>query len=75
VSVSRAPRLAAAGARTLPTLGEPGGDCERRGPGHNAVLGDLFVHHFYDDDADAGIPELQVRPLRWSEDGWPVVGE
>jgi len=48
------------------------------GPGHCAVLqditGDLLVHHFYDGDAN-GVPTLQIRPLKWSSDGWPSAGE
>jgi arabinan endo-1,5-alpha-L-arabinosidase len=46
-----------------------------RGPGHNSVLveGDRFylVHHYYDAD-DGGRSKLQIRPLSWREDGWPV---
>ena len=49
-----------------------------RGPGHNAVLSeagrDLLVHHFYDADK-RGRSALQIRPLLWSEDGWPLAGE
>lgn len=49
-----------------------------RGPGHNAVLlqpgGDLLFHHYYD-PSEGGQPRLQVRPLRWTGDGWPEVGE
>ena len=49
-----------------------------RGPGHNAVLRedqkDWLVHHFYDAD-NRGAPTLQVRPLLWAEDGWPLAGE
>jgi arabinan endo-1,5-alpha-L-arabinosidase len=51
-----------------------------RGPGHNAILqtgdgrGDFFVHHFYDADHN-GRPAMQIRPLLWTEDGWPLVGE
>lgn len=48
------------------------------GPGHASVLqkdGQYFlVHHFYD-AADNGGPHLQVRPLLWDADGWPVAGE
>jgi arabinan endo-1,5-alpha-L-arabinosidase len=47
------------------------------GPGHCAVLHergrDLLVYHFYDGEA-RGIPTLQVRPLGWDRDGWPVAG-
>jgi arabinan endo-1,5-alpha-L-arabinosidase len=49
-----------------------------RGPGHNAVLRtlgqDWLVHHTYDAE-QAGTPRLQVRPLVWLKDGWPVAGE
>ena len=50
-----------------------------RGPGHNSVLqtpgNDYLVHHTYDvQDIRAG-RILQVRPIYWSPDGWPVVGE
>ncbi len=47
------------------------------GPGHGAVLQekgrDLLVNHFYDGAAN-GIPTLQVSPLRWDKDDWPVAG-
>lgn len=49
-----------------------------RGPGHCAVLQDgpkdYLVHHFYD-ARDNGLPHLQIRPISWSDDGWPTVGE
>jgi arabinan endo-1,5-alpha-L-arabinosidase len=49
-----------------------------RGPGHNSILTEgarqYIVHHFYDAD-DNGRSKLQIRPLTWSRDGWPVVGE
>ena len=49
-----------------------------RGPGHNSVLRDgdedWLVHHFYDAEAN-GTPTLQVRPLLWADDGWPLAGE
>jgi arabinan endo-1,5-alpha-L-arabinosidase len=49
-----------------------------RGPGHCAVLSeggrDWLVHHFYDAD-NRGAQTLQIRPLRWGEDGFPVAGE
>ena len=49
-----------------------------RGPGHNSILveGDQYylVHHYYDAD-DNGRSRLQIRPLIWKEDGWPVADE
>jgi arabinan endo-1,5-alpha-L-arabinosidase len=57
------------------------------GPGHNAVLtvGDrqYIVHHFVNikegpasPDAPLAIPRsLQIRPLYWGWDGWPIAGE
>jgi arabinan endo-1,5-alpha-L-arabinosidase len=48
------------------------------GPGHCSILRDgsreYLVHHMYDGKRN-GQPVLQVRPLAWSADGWPVVGE
>lgn len=49
-----------------------------RGPGHCAILADgsvdWLVHHFYDADNN-GRSALQIRPLTWDADGWPVAGE
>ena len=49
-----------------------------RGPGHNSILveGEQYylVHHYYDAD-DNGRSKLQIRPLIWKEDGWPVAGD
>jgi arabinan endo-1,5-alpha-L-arabinosidase len=51
-------------------------DC--RGPGHNSVLKDgnehWLVHHMYD-AANDGRRTLQIRPIIWAEDGWPLAGE
>jgi arabinan endo-1,5-alpha-L-arabinosidase len=48
------------------------------GPGHNAVLRDgnneYLVHHFYDGE-NSGLCTLQIRPLIWAKDGWPLAGE
>lgn len=58
-----------------------------RGPGHNSVLTDgklhYIVHHYINanegpasPDAPLAIPRsLQIRPLYWAWDGWPVAGE
>jgi arabinan endo-1,5-alpha-L-arabinosidase len=49
-----------------------------RGPGGASVLtdgaGQWLVHHYYDADEN-GIPKLQIRPLVWSDDLWPLAGE
>lgn len=57
------------------------------GPGHNSILthGDrqYIVHHYVNiaegpasPDAPLAIPRsLQIRPLYWGWDGWPVAGE
>ena len=34
---------------------------------------DWFVHHYYDGQ-ESGAPELQIRVLDWSADGWPAMG-
>lgn len=48
-----------------------------RGPGHNSVLangnGFLLVHHFYD-ALENGVPKLQIRPLLWDDQDWPLAG-
>jgi arabinan endo-1,5-alpha-L-arabinosidase len=49
-----------------------------RGPGSNAILSDggqdWIVYHDYDAQ-DGGVPKLEIRPLSWTSDGWPVVGQ
>lgn len=48
-----------------------------RGPGHASVLSEggehLLVHHYYDAE-DSGVPHLQIRPLLWDDEGWPLAG-
>ena len=48
------------------------------GPGHVGILQDggrTWVSvHFYD-GTRKGVPTLAIRPLRWSDDGWPVAEE
>jgi arabinan endo-1,5-alpha-L-arabinosidase len=49
-----------------------------RGPGHNSVLeqgGRTWLAHHYFDPASGGRRVLQVRPLFWDENDWPLVGE
>jgi arabinan endo-1,5-alpha-L-arabinosidase len=50
-----------------------------RGPGHNGVIttdaGQWMVHHTYDLRNLDAQRILQVRPMTWTEDGWPEVGE
>ena len=50
-----------------------------RGPGHNSVLttdkGSWIVHHTYDTFHLENQRILQIRPVYWTESGWPVVGE
>ena len=50
-----------------------------RGPGHNSVLttdkGSWIVHHTYDTFKLESQRILQIRPIYWGRDGWPVVGE
>lgn len=54
------------------------GEGRVRGPGHNSVLveGEDYhlVHHYYDAE-DRGRSKLQIRPLLWRADGWPVAGD
>ena len=49
-----------------------------RGPGHNSVLIEgqkhWLIHHYYDADQNA-IPTLQIRPLTWDKEDWPIAGE
>ena len=49
-----------------------------RGPGHNSILTEgekhYLVHHYYDAE-DGGRSRLQIRPLSWSRDDWPIPGE
>lgn len=49
-----------------------------RGPGSNGVLADggrdWLVNQAYD-ALNGGRPTLQVRPLAWTPDGWPVAGD
>jgi arabinan endo-1,5-alpha-L-arabinosidase len=46
------------------------------GRGHVAILRetdrDYIVYHAYDTQAN-GAPTLQIQPLGWTDDGWPVV--
>lgn len=55
------------------------GDERWRGPGHNGLLtaGDrqYMVHHTYDVQHLDAQRILQVRPLTWTKNGWPQVGQ
>lgn len=50
-----------------------------RGPGHNGVIttdaGEWMVLHTYDMENLAAQRILQVRPMTWTKEGWPTVGE
>jgi arabinan endo-1,5-alpha-L-arabinosidase len=50
-----------------------------RGPGHNGIIttdaGQWMVHHTFDMQNLAAQRILQVRPMTWTKDGWPKVGE
>jgi arabinan endo-1,5-alpha-L-arabinosidase len=53
------------------------GDARFRGPGSNSVFSDggraWIAYHAYD-ALNGGVPTLQIRPLQWDQDGWPVAG-
>lgn len=46
------------------------------GPGHASIFGEdgkfWFSCHYYD-GTRRGRPALAIRPLRWADDGWPVL--
>jgi arabinan endo-1,5-alpha-L-arabinosidase len=48
------------------------------GPGHSSIFHargkDWFVHHFYD-AFNYGRATLQIHPVLWDSDQWPVIGE
>ena len=48
------------------------------GPGGQGLFKDggrwLMVHHFYDGSTPNGTARLQVRPVTFDEQAWPVVG-
>ena len=54
------------------------GDDRRRGPGGQSVFLDggtyRLVYHAYN-AALNGMPQLQIRDLAWSSDGWPSLRE
>lgn len=52
----------------LPLLGTVG---TMIGPGGQSVSRDHLAFHFYD-ETRGGAPQLGIRRLAWTEDGWPV---
>ena len=48
------------------------------GPGHISIFSDhgneWFGYHYYDGNTTNGTSKLNLRALRWTEDGWPVAG-
>ncbi|MFG6485722.1 arabinan endo-1,5-alpha-L-arabinosidase [Roseateles sp. BYS78W] len=48
------------------------GGARWKGPGHQDVVGDWIVHHAYDAE-HGGRPQLRIKRLSWSDDGWPVI--
>lgn len=48
------------------------------GPGHFSLFAengvDYFSYHYYD-AADSGRSKLDLRTIRWTPDGWPVVAD
>ncbi len=78
-----------ADAITGPYLGETGTDMLRSGAsqlqrtegrfigpgGQEPVFGagrDMLAYHYYD-GSELGVSKLQIVPIRWTEDGWPVL--
>jgi arabinan endo-1,5-alpha-L-arabinosidase len=49
------------------------------GPGHEGLFKDgdhwLMVHHFYDGNTPNGTGRLQVRPVSFDNQQWPVLGK
>ncbi len=66
------PMMEGGGTQILETEGT------RIGPGHCAILRDAgkdyLAYHYYD-GARNGFPTLQISPMTWSRDGWPVLGK
>ncbi|HUO07501.1 MAG TPA: arabinan endo-1,5-alpha-L-arabinosidase [Phycisphaerae bacterium] len=66
------------GGGSLLLAGDPTG--RLRGPGGGILYHDtpnnrwLLVHHFYDAN-DRGMSKLQIRPITWSPDNWPIAGQ
>jgi arabinan endo-1,5-alpha-L-arabinosidase len=48
------------------------------GPGHLSIVEEsgveFFSYHYYDGNA-GGAPKLNLRPLAWTPDGWPVIAD
>ena len=48
------------------------GGARCKGPGHQDVVGDWLAHHAYDSE-HGGKPQLRIKRLAWSADGWPLL--
>jgi arabinan endo-1,5-alpha-L-arabinosidase len=64
------PMMAGGGTEVQSTTGRfigPGGQETFTGP-----EAEMLAYHYYDGD-NVGVPKLQISPIRWSADGWPVL--
>lgn len=65
--------------RRRPPPRERGNRARRRhgtitGSGRQSISDSLLNHHYYDTDLDPGFDfRLALRPLQWTEDGWPAL--
>jgi arabinan endo-1,5-alpha-L-arabinosidase len=64
------PMMAGGGTEVLARTGRfigPGGQEAFIGP-----EGEMLTYHYYDGE-ELGVPKLQISPIRWTDDGWPVL--